>query len=162
MDLSIIIVNYNVKEFLQNLLHSIEKASSSITKEVIVIDNASDDSSVEFIKNKFQSVNLIENKSNVGFGKANNQALEIARGKFILLINPDAVVSEDTFDKMISFFNENPDAGLAGCKILNADGSLQLACRRSFPGPWTSLTKVTGLSNLFPNSKLFARYNLHI
>ena len=160
MDLSIIIVNYNVKEFLQTLLHSIEKASSNITKEVIVVDNASDDASVEFIKNKFQSVNLIENKSNLGFGKANNQALEIARGEFILLINPDAVVSEDTFDKMISFFRENPDAGLAGCKILNADGSLQLACRRSFPGPWTSFTKVTGLSNLFPNSKLFARYNL--
>ena len=160
MDLSIIIVNYNVKEFLQTLLHSIERASSNITNEVIVVDNASDDGSVELIKNKFQSVNLIENKSNVGFGRANNQALKIARGTFILLINPDAVVSEDTFDKMISFFKENPDAGLAGCKILNADGSLQLACRRSFPGPWTSFTKVTGLSNLFPNSKLFARYNL--
>jgi len=160
LDLSIIIVNYNVKEFLQTLLHSIERASSNITNEVIVVDNASDDGSVELIKNKFQSVNLIENKSNVGFGRANNQALKIARGTFILLINPDAVVSEDTFDKMISFFKENPDAGLAGCKILNADGSLQLACRRSFPGPWTSFTKVTGLSNLFPNSKLFARYNL--
>ncbi len=160
LELSIIIVNYNVKEFLQNLLHSIDKASVNITKEVIVVDNASDDGSVDLIKNKFPSVNLIENESNVGFGKANNQALKLAQGKFILLINPDAVVSEDTFDKMIKFFNETPEAGMAGCKILNADGSLQLACRRSFPGPWTSFTKVTGLSNLFPKSKLFARYNL--
>jgi GT2 family glycosyltransferase len=160
LDLSIIIVNYNVKEFLQNLLHSIEKASSNISKEIIVVDNASDDGSVEVIKEKFSSVILIENKINSGFGKANNQGLAIAKGKYILFINPDCIVSEDTFDKMISFFEENSECGLAGCKILNSDGTLQLACRRSFPGPWTSFTKVTGLSNLFPKSRIFARYNL--
>ena len=160
MDLSIIIVNYNVKEFLQNLLHSIEKTSNSISKEIIIVDNASDDGSVDFIRRKFPSVKLIINEKNLGFGKANNQALKQARGKFILLINPDTIVSEDTFVKMIEFFNDNPDAGLAGCKILNPDGTLQLACRRSFPGPWTSFTKVTGLSRIFPKSKLFARYNL--
>ncbi len=160
MDLSIIIVNYNVKEFLQNLLHSIEKASSKISKVLIVIDNASDDGSVEVIKEKFPSVKLIENRINVGFGRANNQGLAIAKGKYILFINPDCIVSEDTFDNMISFFESNPECGLAGCKILNSDGTLQLACRRSFPGPWTSFTKVTGLSNLFPKSKIFARYNL--
>ena len=160
MDLSIIIVNYNVKEFLQNLLHSAEKASSRISKEIIVIDNASDDGSVDIIKQKFPTVKLIENKNNIGFGSANNQGLKIAQGKYILFINPDCIVSENTFDKMISFFNEHPDCGLAGCKILNSDGSLQLACRRSFPGPWTSFTKVTGLSNLFPGSRIFARYNL--
>ena len=160
MDLSIIIVNYNVKEFLHNLLNSIEKASANITKEIIVVDNASGDGSVEFLKSKFPSVNLIANKKNVGFGKANNQALSIAQGKYILLINPDTIVSEDTFNKMIKFFSENKEAGIAGCQILNPDGTLQLACRRSFPGPWTSFTKVTGLSNLFPNSRIFARYNL--
>jgi len=160
LDLSIIIVNYNVKEFLQNLLHSIEKASSNISKEIIIIDNASDDGSVEIIKEKFPSVILIENKTNVGFGRANNQGLEIAKGNYTLFINPDCIVSEDTLDKMISFFERHPECGLAGCKILNSDGSLQLACRRSFPGPWTSFTKVTGLSSLFPNSKIFARYNL--
>ena len=160
MDLSIIIVNYNVKEFLQNLLHSIEKASSNISKEIIVIDNASDDGSVEVIKDKFPSVILLENKINFGFGKANNQALAKAKGKYILFINPDCIVSEDTFDKMISFFENHSECGLAGCKILNSDGTLQLACRRSFPGPWTSFTKVTGLSNFFPKSKIFARYNL--
>jgi hypothetical protein len=160
LDLSIIIVNYNVKEFLQNLLHSIDKASSNISKEIIVIDNASDDGSVEVIKEKFPSVKLIENKINVGFGRANNQGLAIAKGKYISFINPDCIVSEDTFDNMISFFESNSECGLAGCKILNSDGTLQLACRRSFPGPWTSFTKVTGLSNLFPKSRIFARYNL--
>jgi len=160
LDLSIIIVNYNVKEFLQNLLHSIEKASSKILKEIIIIDNASDDGSVEVIKDKFPTIKLIVNKTNVGFGSANNQGLTIAKGKYILFINPDCIVSEDTFDNMISFFESHPECGLAGCKILNSDGTLQLACRRSFPGPWTSFTKVTGLSNLFPASRIFARYNL--
>ena len=160
MDLSIIIVNYNVKEFLQNLLHSIDKASLNISHEIIIVDNASDDGSVELISEKFPSVKLIANTENLGFGKANNQALEIASGKYLLLINPDTIVSEDTLDKMIRFFEDNSEAGLAGCKILNPDGSLQLACRRSFPGPWTSFCKVTGLSTLFPKSKLFARYNL--
>jgi GT2 family glycosyltransferase len=160
VELSIIIVNYNVKEFLQNLLHSIEKAALNISNEIIIVDNASDDGSVELIREKFPSVKLIANTENLGFGKANNQALVIAEGKYLLLINPDTIVSEDTFDKMIRFFKDNSGAGLAGCKILNPDGSLQLACRRSFPGPWTSFCKVTGLSNLFPKNKLFARYNL--
>jgi hypothetical protein len=160
LDLSIIIVNYNVKEFLQNLIHSIEKASARISKEIIVVDNASDDGSIEFLKEKFAQIRLISNNSNLGFGKANNLGMKEAAGKYFLLINPDTIVAEDTFDKMIKFFEEHSDVGLAGCKILNPDGSLQLACRRSFPGPWTSFTKVTGLSNLFPKSKLFARYNL--
>ena len=160
MDLSIIIVNYNVKEFLQNLIHSIEKASTNLTKEIIIFDNASDDGSVDFIKEKFPQIKLIANQTNLGFGKANNIGLKQATGKYILLINPDTLVAEDTFEKMIQFFESNKNIGLAGCKILNPDGTLQLACRRSFPGPWTSFTKVTGLSNLFPNSKIFARYNL--
>jgi GT2 family glycosyltransferase/lipopolysaccharide/colanic/teichoic acid biosynthesis glycosyltransferase len=160
LDLSIIIVNYNVKEFLQNLIHSIEKASLNLTKEIIIIDNASDDGSVDFIKEKFPQIKLIANSKNLGFGKANNIGLKQAAGKYILLINPDTLVAEDTFEKMIKFFESNSEAGLAGCKILNPDGSLQLACRRSFPGPWTSFTKVTGLSSMFPNNKIFARYNL--
>ncbi len=160
MDLSIIIVNYNVKVFLQNLLDSIQKASSGIQTEVIIVDNASDDGSIEFLREKYPQIKLIVNKTNLGFGKANNIGLKEAKGKYILLINPDAIVAEDTFSKMIEFFNQTPDAGLAGCKILNPDGTLQLPCRRSFPGPWTSFTKVTGLSTLFPKSKIFARYNL--
>jgi GT2 family glycosyltransferase len=160
LDLSIIIVNYNVKEFLQNLLHSISKSSNKINREIIIVDNASNDGSVEFISEKFPEVNLIANTKNLGFSTANNIGMKQAKGKYILLLNPDTLVSEDTFEKMICFFEENPQVGLAGCKILNPDGTIQLACRRSFPGPWTSFCKVTGLSNLFPKSRLFAQYNL--
>ena len=160
MNLSIIIVNYNVKEFLQNLIHSIYKAAQKISYEIIIVDNASDDGSVEFIKEKFPDIKLIANQKNLGFSKANNIGLAQSKGEYILLLNPDTLVGEDTFEKMISFFKDTAEAGLAGCKILNPDGTLQLACRRSFPGPWTSFCKVTGLSSLFPKSKLFARYNL--
>lgn len=160
LDLSIIIVNYNVKEFLQNLIHSICRAGEKIKYEIIIVDNASDDGSVEFLREKFSELKLIVNEKNLGFSKANNIGLKYAQGKYILLLNPDTIVQEDTFEKMINFFETTPDAGMAGCKILNPDGTLQLACRRSFPGPWTSFCKVTGLSGLFPNSRLFARYNL--
>ncbi|PJB00126.1 MAG: glycosyl transferase [Ignavibacteriales bacterium CG_4_9_14_3_um_filter_30_11] len=160
IEISVIIVNYNVKDFLQNLLLSLNKALKNISHEIIIVDNNSTDDSVELLKNNFQNVSLIANKENLGFSKANNQGLKISKGKYLLLINPDTIVSEDTFFEMIKFFKNNTNAGLAGCKILNPDGSLQLACRRSFPGPWTSFCKVTGLSSLFPNSKLFAKYNL--
>ncbi len=160
IDVSVIIVNYNVKEFLLNLLESLFKASGHINIEVFVVDNASEDGSPEAIKKKYPQVKLIANKENVGFGKANNQAMKIAKGKFLLLINPDAIVREDTLSNMLVFFNEHPECGLAGCKVLNPDGTLQLACRRSFPTPWVSFTKITGLSKLFPHSKIFAGYNL--
>ena len=160
IDLSIVIVNYNVKEFLQNLIESIQKASKNISTEIIVVDNDSDDGSIEIVQQKYPFVNLIKNKQNLGFGKANNIGLKISRGKYILMINPDTIVKEDTFVKMIEFFEANKEVGLAGCKVLNPDGTLQLACRRGFPGVWTSFTKVTGLSSLFPKSKLFAKYNL--
>ena len=160
IDLSIIIVNYNVKEFLLNLLDSIKVASKNISVETIVVDNASDDGSVDLLQQKFPDVKLIANKTNIGFGAANNQAMKIVGGKYFLLLNPDTIVREDTFIKMIEFFKSTPQAGIAGCKVLNPDGTLQLACRRSFPGPWTSFTKVIGLSTLFPKSKILARYNL--
>ena len=160
MDLSIIIVNYNVKEFLLNLLESIHNAVKDLNVEIIVVDNNSHDGSISSVNQKFPEVITISNKENVGFGKANNQGLEISKGKYILLINPDTLVREDTLIKTIDFLKNNEDAGLVGCKVLNPDGTIQLACRRSFPGPWVSFTKVTGLSTIFPKSKLFARYNL--
>lgn len=160
IDLSIIIVNYNVKEFILNLVDSIKKAAVKISTEIFIVDNASDDGSVELISSKFPEVKLIRNTKNVGFGVANNQALQLASGKYFLLINPDTIVREDTLLKMIGFFESHLEAGIAGCKVLNPDGTLQLACRRSFPGPWTSFTKVMGLSRVFPKNKFFARYNL--
>ncbi len=160
MDLSVIIVNYNVRQFLENSLTSVLRAMEGWTGEVFVVDNASDDGSLEMLKAKFPQIQLIENRNNVGFAKANNAALKLARGRFLLFINPDTVVQEDTFRVMIRFFEENRDAGLAGCKILNPDGSFQLPCRRSFPTPWVAFTKIAGLSGLFPSSKLFGKYNL--
>ncbi|MBK8943736.1 MAG: glycosyltransferase [Ignavibacteriae bacterium] len=160
IDLSIIIVNYNVKEYLLNLLDSIKQASKNIIMEIIVVDNNSDDGSIPAINEKFPNVITIQNLTNIGFGAANNQALEISKGKFVLLINPDTLVRENTFEEMIKFLEQNPKVGIAGCKVLNPDGTLQLPCRRSFPKPWVSFTKVMGLSKLFPQSKLFAKYNL--
>ncbi len=160
MDVSIIIVNYNVRDFLNNALVSVFKALEGIEGEVFVVDNASDDGSCDFIRGSFPSVHLITNTINVGFAKANNQALALSAGKYLMLLNPDTIVQEDTFRTLINFFEANGDVGMAGCKILNPDGTLQLACRRSFPTPWVAFTKVSGLSSLFGSTKLFGKYNL--
>jgi GT2 family glycosyltransferase len=160
MDISIIIVNYNVRQFLREALGSIRRALPGIQAEIFVVDNASEDGSAEMVKQNFPGVVLIENGENVGFAKANNIALRRATGDYLLLINPDTVVQEDTFSVMLDFFRKHPDAGLAGCKILNPDGSLQLPCRRGFPTPWVAFTKIFGLSTLFPKSRLFGKYNL--
>jgi len=158
--LSIIIVNYNVRDFLHHALVSLQKAMKGMKGEIIVVDNASDDGSIEMVRRRFPTVQLIASKTNLGFAKANNVGLKRAGGKYILLINPDTLVQEDTLRVMLRFFEENHDVGLAGCKILNPDGTFQLACRRSFPRPWAAFTKMVGLSALFPNSRLFGRYNL--
>ncbi|MCX6142873.1 MAG: glycosyltransferase [Ignavibacteriales bacterium] len=158
--ISIIIVNYNVRDFLHHALVSLQKAMKGIRGEIIVVDNASDDGSVEMVRRRFPLVHLITSKVNLGFAKGNNLGLKRAQGKFLLLINPDTLVQEDTLRVMIKFFQENPDVGLAGCKVLNPDGTFQLACRRSFPRPWVAFSKMIGLSALFPNSRLLGRYNL--
>ena len=158
--ISVIIVNYNVREFLEQCLNSVERALKDIPSEIIVIDNASVDGSVPMIRKRFPEVILIENKENKGFSAANNQGLEIARGKFIVLLNPDTVVQEDTFVKLLEFFEKTPDASAATCKILNPDGTFSVDCRHSIPTPLTAFWKVIGLSRLFPKSKIFGRYNL--
>ncbi len=160
MDLTIIIVNFNVKEFLEQSINSIKKSCKNIQYELYVVDNASTDGSVELIRKKFPEVKLIANSENNGFAAANNQAINQAQGEYILLINPDTIVQEDTFSVILNFINKHPECGMVSCKILNPDGSLQLNCRRSFPTPWVAFTKIAGLSKLFPNSRLFGQYNL--
>lgn len=160
MELSIVIVNFNVKPFLEQALISIQKATESIETEILVVDNASQDGSVAMIQEKFPEVNLIVNTQNKGFAAANNQALKLAQGRYIACINPDTIMQEDTFSTLIDFFKTHPAAGILGCKILNPDGTLQLACRRSIPTPWVAFTKISGLSQFFPQSRLFGRYNL--
>jgi Predicted glycosyltransferases len=160
MDVSIVIVNYNVRDFLNNALVSVFKALEGLKGEVFVVDNASDDGSCDLVRQSFPQVRLITNDVNVGFAKANNQALALSTGKYLMLLNPDTIVQEDTFRVLINFFEANGDVGMAGCKILNPDGTFQLPCRRSFPTPWVAFTKVSGLSTLFGSTKLFGRYNL--
>jgi len=158
--LSVIIVNYNVKELVEQSLISVRKAAIGFECEIFVVDNASTDGSVDLIRKQFPDVRLIANSRNVGFARANNQALRLAQGQYIVILNPDTVVQEDTFSVIIDFFKQDPRCGMVGCKILNPDGSLQLACRRSFPTPWVGFTRIVGLSRLFPQSRLFGRYNL--
>ncbi|NQT62772.1 MAG: glycosyltransferase [Candidatus Marinimicrobia bacterium] len=160
MKLSIVIVNYNVKAFLQQALESILKATQSIETEIFVVDNHSVDGSIEMLQSQFPQIQLIQNQNNLGFAKANNQAIKRATGDYIWLLNPDTLVQEDTPQKLIQVMEADAKIGLLGCKILNDDGSLQLACRRSFPTPWVAFTKLLGLANIFPKSKWFGRYNL--
>ncbi len=160
MTISVVIVSYNVREFLQQALFSLQRALDGIKHEIFVVDNASSDSSVEYVRRSFPNVRVIANPENVGFARANNQAIKQCSGEFICLINPDTVVQEDTFRVLLDFFARKSDAGALGCKVLNPDGSLQLACRRSYPTPWVAFTKIVGLARLFPQSRSFGRYNL--
>jgi GT2 family glycosyltransferase len=160
MELSVIIVNYNVKHFLEQCLHSVQKASKNLDVEIFVVDNNSVDGSTQLVREKFPSVHLIENKQNVGFSKANNQAIRQANGKYILLLNPDTVVEEDTFSKIIPFMDEHPDAGGLGVKMIDGKGNFLPESKRGLPTPWVAFSKIFGLSNLFPKSKKFGKYHL--
>ncbi len=160
LQLSIIIVNYNVKFFLEQALRSVQRATKHITAEIFVVDNNSVDGSVELIKQKFPEVLLIENKENLGFAKANNQAIKCANGEYILLLNPDTIVEEDTFEKCLRFMEEHPEAGAVGVKMLDGKGSFLPESKRAFPSPAVAFYKAFGLSTLFPQSKTFGRYHL--
>jgi len=160
MDVSIIIVNYNVRFFLEQCLHSVFKAKNNLNIEIIVVDNHSVDGSVQMLKEKFPQVIVIENKDNVGFSKANNQGIKIARGKYVLLLNPDTVLQEDTLVKCFEFMEATPDAGALGVKMFDGKGNFLPESKRGFPSPMVAFYKIFGLSKLFPKSKIFGRYHL--
>jgi len=160
MQLSIVIVNYNVKHFLLQCLQSVQKAINNIEAEVFVVDNASSDNSVEMLKEKFPWVKLIANTENTGFSYANNQAVKLAKGEFILLLNPDTLVEEDTFIKCIDFMKQTPDAGALGVKMINGNGEFLPESKRALPLPSVAFYKIFGLSKLFPRSKKFGSYHL--
>ena len=122
MDLSVVIVNYNVKYFLEQCLHAVEKAMEGLDVEVFVVDNNSVDGSISHIKPKFPWVKIIENSTNFGFSKANNQAIEQSKGEYVLLLNPDTVVEESTFQKCIDFMDNHPEAGALGVKMIDGKG----------------------------------------
>lgn len=159
IDISIVIVNYNVKDFLHKCLSSIQSSSGKLNIETIVVDNDSKDGSVEYLQPRFPEVKFIALKENIGFGKANNLGFNESSGKYILILNPDTILEERTLSVMFEYMKQNPETGIAGCKVLNPDGTFQLACRRGFPTPWAAFSKLFGLQKLFPKSKLFARYN---
>ncbi len=160
MKLSVIIVNYNVKHFLEQCLHSVYKASEEIETEIIVVDNNSVDGSAPFIREKFPELTFIHNTQNVGFSKANNQAIKIAKGEYILLLNPDTVVEEDTFTKVVGFMDKHPDAGGLGVKMIDGKGTFLPESKRGLPTPWVAFYKMFGFSKLFPKSKRFGKYHL--
>lgn len=160
MDLSVIIVNYNVKFFLEQCLHSVEKAGQGLAMEVFVVDNLSVDGSCAMVKEKFPWVHLIENQENVGFSKANNQAIRRSVGKYVLLLNPDTVVEEHCFHKVFDFAEANPDAGGIGVKMIDGKGRFLPESKRAFPTPMVSFYKIFGLASLLPHSKRFGRYHL--
>jgi O-antigen biosynthesis protein len=160
LKLSVIIVNYNVRHFLEQCLHSVIKAADGLEVEIFVVDNNSVDNSVEMLNEKFPSVKLIANKENTGFSKANNQALRVAKGEYQLLLNPDTVVEEDTFKKVIAFMDSHPDAGGLGVYMIDGKGKFLPESKRGLPTPMVAFYKIFGLSALFPKSKIFGKYHL--
>jgi hypothetical protein len=156
-----VIVNYRVPDYLIRTIESLREADLYGRTEVIVVDNASQDDSRSIVTTRFPEVAWIGLKHNIGFGKACNVGAQSAHGKYLLLLNPDTLVSKNTLSACADFFAQHPEAGIMGPKIINPKGKLQPACRRSFPSPMVAFYRLTGLSKLFPKSKLLGRYNLN-
>lgn len=160
MDLSIIIVNYNVRHFLEQCLNSVLKASENTRCEIFIVDNNSTDGSCQMISGKFPGLKLIRNTENNGFSAANNQAIRQATGRFILLLNPDTLIEEETITRCLAFMDKHNDCGALGVRMINGNGKLLPESKRAIPTPGTAFFKMSGLSFLFPHSKLFNRYYL--
>jgi N-acetylglucosaminyl-diphospho-decaprenol L-rhamnosyltransferase len=160
MELSIIIVNYRVAFFLELCLFSVEKAIGPIEAEILVVDNHSGDGSIEYLRPKFPRVQFIANQENRGFGAANNQALEKARGRYILFLNPDTILPEDFITTCLSFLDSIPRIGGLGVRMVDGSGLFLKESLRGFPSAWVAFCKLSGLTALFPRSRLFAGYYL--
>ena len=160
MELSVIIVSYNVRDFLKNCLVSVKKSSENIDCEIFVVDNNSTDSSAEMVSNEFPDVKLILNSLNRGFAAANNQAIKESCGQYLLLLNPDTIINADTFSKCIGFMNRHNDAGALGVRMVNGKGRFLPESKRALPTPATAFFKTFGFSAIFPGSPVFNRYYL--
>ena len=158
MQLSVIILNYNVRYFLEQCVLSVQKALENIEGEIIVVDNHSWDDSCEMMKQRFPNITLIENKENSGFPKGNNMGVAVAQGEYLCILNPDTVVAEDTFVKVLDFAKQQADLGIVGCKLIDGTGNFLPESKRGVPTPWVAFTKITGLYKFFPNSSLFNKY----
>jgi N-acetylglucosaminyl-diphospho-decaprenol L-rhamnosyltransferase len=160
LDVSVVIVNYKVRDLLGACLRSLEHDLRVLRGEVWVVDNASGDGSVEMVRAEFPWVRLIPNEQNLGYGAANNQAIRQASGRYVLVLNPDTELPPGAIVDTIAEMEAHPDIGALGPKLVLADGSLDRACRRSFPSPEVAFYRLFGLARLFPNHRRFARYNL--
>ncbi len=158
--IAVVIVNYKVKYNIHLCLYSLEKAIKNIDAEIFVVDNNSGDGSKEYLTKHFPYIKFIQNSENVGFSRANNVAIKQANAEYILLLNPDTFVAEDTITKCLDFMDSHPEAGAVGVPIIDGDGNLLPESKRGIPTPWVGFTKLTGLHKLFPKSKLFAKYYL--
>lgn len=158
MKVSVIIVNYKVKFFLAQCLHSVLKAMDGIDGEVIVVDNNSQDDSIDYVRGLYPQVTFIENKENLGFACANNIAIRQSKGEYVVLLNPDTVVNEHLLTDCIALLDSNPNIGATGVRMLNEDGTFAPESRRGVPTPFTAFCKMVGLTKLFPKSRLFGRY----
>lgn len=154
-DISIIIVSWNAKQYLVDCLKSIAQNQNGFLQEIIVVDNASTDGSAEILEKEYPDVKLIRNHENLGFAKANNIGIKASDGKYLALVNSDIIVLGDCIGKMIQFMERNPSVGMAGPRILNPDGSLQVSCRH-FPSVWNNVCQVFGLNYVFPKSAFFS------
>jgi len=160
MKLSVIIVNYNVRAYLEQCLRTVEEAMKGIDGDVFVVDNLSTDGSVEMVREKFPGVKLIANQENVGFSRANNQAIRESQADYVVLLNPDTVVGEDVFVKVIAFLDAHPKAGGLGVKMIDGTGRFLPESKRGLPTPSVAFYKIIGLTRLFPRSRVFGRYHL--
>lgn len=158
MQLSVIILNYNVRYFLEQCVLSVQEAISSLDAEIIVVDNNSSDESCLMMKSKFPTVKLIQNDTNYGFPKGNNIGVAEARGKYVCILNPDTVVAENTFKKILNFADRQVDLGIVGCKLIDGTGAFLPESKRGIPTPWVAFTKIFGLYKIFPNWKLCNQY----
>ena len=154
---SICIVTYKVRDLLRDCLNSLAEATR-LDYEVIVVDNGSQDGVVEMLRSEYPSVEVVENDQNLGFTRPMNQAMRLSRGKYLILLNPDTLVQPEALDTLVTFMQDHPEVGICGPKVLNRDGSLQKPCRRGESRPWAVFTYFSGLSSLFPKSKLFGEY----
>ncbi|WP_396194182.1 glycosyltransferase family 2 protein [Flavobacterium sp.] len=160
MQLSVIILNYNVRYFLEQCVLSVEKAIQNLEAEIIVVDNHSSDDSCALMKQRFPHIKLIENKANLGFPKGNNIAVKQAKGEYLCILNPDTVVAEDTFEKILNSQHPTPNSqlGIIGCKLIDGAGNFLPESKRGVPTPWVAFTKIFGWYKIFPKTRLFNQY----
>ena len=159
-EISICIVTYKARDYLRECLRSIEDNTLRVQYEVIVVDNGSQDGTIEFLEEEYPTVGIVRNEVNAGFTRPMNQALKISSGRYLLQLNPDTEVLPDALDKLVAFMDEHPEVGICGPKVLNRDQTLQKSCRRGESRPWAVLSHFLGLAKLFPDKKIFGEYQL--